>query len=375
MAKSFTVTARHNRLKGVCVSLNSKQTLGVIYGGKSSEHEVSLRTAFSIFNAINYDQFDVIPIYIQLDGQWVKGDTYTKAPADVEHLRMSLTENISIFELAKEVDVFFPVIHGPYGEDGTLQGLLEMINVPYVGAGVLGSAMGMDKVVMKQIFSIHDLPQGDFIAVTRAQLKEDIEAVCNRIEDRLSYPNFVKPANLGSSVGISKAKDREALKEALQFAAKYDRKVIVEEFIDGREVEIGVLGNVDLQTSVVGEIIPVGEFYDYASKYKNIGTELEIPAKIPNEVAQRMTELAKKAYTALECTGLSRVDFFYDEKNDRLLLNEINTMPGFTPYSMYPMLFKEAGVSYPQLIEKLIELAVERFEEKQQNQITAESLD
>lgn len=357
--------------------MGNKQVLSIIYGGKSSEHEVSLRTAYSILEAVDYHTFTVLPIYIGLDGQWVKGNKQTSPIQDINELRLTKNGDLSVFELARETDVFLPVVHGPYGEDGTLQGMLEMLDVPYVGSGVLGSALGMDKLVMKKIFAMHDIPQGDYIGFTRQNINDDMQAVCAQIEKRISYPCFIKPANLGSSVGISKAKNQADLQKALLVAAKYDRKIIVEEFIDGREIEIGVLGNDDLKTSVVGEITTSGEFYDYAAKYKNTGeTTLDIPAhNIPANVLERISALAKQSVHALECSGLARVDFFYQEETDRLFVNEINTMPGFTPFSMYPMLFKESGVSYSSLIKKLIHLAVERYAENKQNHITAESLD
>lgn len=353
-----------------------KKTLGIIYGGKSSEHEVSLRTAFSIMEAVDYDRYELIPVYIDLTGRWFKGNVLRKAPQDVDSLRFTSGEDFSVFALKDEVDIFFPVVHGPYGEDGRLQGMLEMLDIPYVGSGVLGSALGMDKVMMKNVFSFHSLPQCNYLWYTRNQIASDKEQVMEEIERVLGYPSFVKPANLGSSVGISKAKDRKDLSAALDLAASFDRKVIVEEFIAGRELEIGILGNEkgDLRTSVVGEIIPAGEFYDYAAKYKNIGTRLEIPAKVGQDVVRRMEALAKQAYLALECAGLARVDFFWDEESDRLYINEINTLPGFTPFSMYPLLFKEAGVSYQELIETLIKLGLEAYEERQKNKVTAERI-
>ena len=229
--------------------------------------------------------------------------------------------------------------------------------------------------MMKKIFASIGLPQCKFLSFFRKEIIGSVDAICNQIEGELGYPCFVKPVNLGSSVGISKAKDRDTLQEALLKAAKFDRKVIIEANVEGSEVEIGVLGNDELKTSVVGKILSVGEFYDYAAKYKNIGTELEIPAKIPADVVRRIEDIAKKAFTVLECSGLARVDFFWNEQTDQLIINEINTMPGFTPYSMYPLLFKEAGTSYPALIEELIQLALERYEDSKQNQISAESLD
>lgn len=350
--------------------------MGIIYGGKSSEHEVSLRTAFSIMEAIDYLRYEVIPIYIDIEGQWAKGEKLTAKPLRVESLRIEENKNsFSVFALKQELDVFFPVVHGPFGEDGTLQGMLEMIDVPYVGSGVLASAVGMDKVMMKNIFEIVSLPQCKFLWFTRKEISLNAISISEQIEESLGYPCFVKPVNLGSSVGISKAKDRESLLKALALAASYDRKVIIEEFVEGRELEIGVLGNEELKTSVVGEIISAGEFYDYAAKYKNIGTKLEIPAKVPASVVERIEETAKRAFVALECSGISRIDFFWDDKEDKVYINEINTMPGFTPFSMYPLLFKEAGISYPELIEELIELALEAYEERQENQITVESLE
>lgn len=357
-------------------TMSEKRVLGVIYGGKSSEHEVSLRTAFSIMEAIDYGKFDVIPVYIQLDGAWIKGDTYTKKPDSVQSLRLSVDQcSLAVFELSKEIDVFFPVIHGPYGEDGTLQGMLEMLDIPYVGCGVLSSSMGMDKVMMKKVFASVNLQQCHFLSFTRKEIATSLNSITEEIERELGFPCFVKPVNLGSSVGISKAKNRESLENALQLAAKYDKKVIVEQLVQGREVEIGVLGNDNPKLSVVGEVRSVGEFYDYAAKYKNIGTELDIPARIPTRVVEEIEVMAKEAFKALECSGISRVDFFWNEETDFLYINEINTMPGFTPFSMYPMLFKESGIPYAQLIEELIELSLERYEDKKQNQVTAESLD
>ncbi|WP_202078490.1 D-alanine--D-alanine ligase [Caldalkalibacillus salinus] len=355
--------------------MSEKCTLGMIYGGKSSEHEVSLLTAFSVMEAVDYNKYDVLPIYIQLDGTWVRGQRYTSKPSSLQEVRLKAGETVSLFDLKQDIDVAFPVIHGPYGEDGTLQGLLEMIDVPYVGSGVLGSSLGMDKVMMKHMFAHFDLPQCKYLSFTRHEIKTNEAQVTNEVEETLGFPCFVKPVNLGSSVGISKAKDKTALVKALQEAAKYDRKVIVEEMLVGREVEVGLLGNDEPLTSVVGEIRSVNEFYDYSAKYKNIGTELDIPADLPEDVVQRIQSVAKKAYQVLECSGLSRADFFYNEDQDQVWINEVNTMPGFTPYSMYPMLFKSTGISYPELIEKLISLGLERYEERKQNQVEAESLE
>lgn len=352
----------------------TKRKIGVIYGGKSSEHEVSIHTALSVINAVDKARYDVLPIYVDVTGGWIQGAWVEKEITHVNELRFSLDKQQApdIFALKQTVDVIFPVIHGPNGEDGTLQGFLELIDIPYVGSGVLGSAVGMDKVMMKEVFGNAGLPQGRYKSYLRSELETRMAEICDAVEAELGLPCFVKPANMGSSVGISKAKDRAGLEEALRFAARFDRKVIVEEFISGRELEIGVLGNDEPDTSVAGEIVSSNEFYDYEAKYKSDGTRLDIPANVPASVVERMKELAVRAFRALDCSGLSRVDFFWDEKNDALYINEINTLPGFTPFSMYPMLWNEAGVAYAELIDRLIALGIERYEEKKANALVAE---
>lgn len=354
--------------------MSKKQRLGVIYGGQSSEHEVSIHTAMSVMNAVNKERFEVIPIYINMEGKWMQGPAVTNVLEGIDELRFSEGESPAphILGLKDEFDLIFPVIHGPNGEDGTLQGLLELMDVPYVGSGVLGSALGMDKLMMKEVFGNRGIPQGRYKGFLRSDLKESLDGIIDEIERDFGYPCFVKPVNMGSSVGISKAKSRDSLREALELAARFDRKVIVEEFIKGREVEIAVLGNDRPDTSVVGEITFENEFYDYEAKYKGGGTRLTIPAQIPDSVVTRMKELAVKAFLALDCSGLSRVDFFWDEEKDQLYINEINTLPGFTPFSMYPMMWKEAGKSYSQLIDELIGLGLERYQEKKENQLVAE---
>ncbi|HJV44615.1 MAG TPA: D-alanine--D-alanine ligase [Bacillota bacterium] len=356
--------------------MKEKMKLGIIYGGKSSEHEVSLSTAMAIMNAVDKTRYQVIPYYIGLDGTWVQGQVVEDVIESVEQIRLQghFDNQPNVLLLRNQVDIVFPVIHGPNGEDGTLQGLLEIANVPYVGGGVLGSALGMDKVVMKNVYGETGIPQCKYLSFLRNQLENGLEQILNRIEAELGYPCFVKPANMGSSVGITKAKNREELSTALAFAAQFDRKLIVEENVQGRELEIGVLGNEELQTSVIGEIVSVNEFYDYDAKYKNNGTQLYIPAQIPEDVAAQMAEMAKKAYQAVDMSGLSRVDFFWDEQKNQLYVNEINTMPGFTPFSMYPMLFGKAGVTYPELINRLVELGLDRYEERKKNAIAAEKL-
>ncbi|WP_134700141.1 D-alanine--D-alanine ligase [Ammoniphilus sp. YIM 78166] len=356
--------------------MNSKIRLGIIYGGKSSEHEVSLSTAKAIINAIDRNSYEIIPIYIQLDGIWVQGAVSDRDIASVEELRFrgALEGQPNVLRLKEMVDIAFPVIHGPNGEDGTLQGLLEMADIPYVGTGVLGSAVGMDKVAMKNVFGELGIPQCKYLSFLRTQL-ENMDSIVSDIENTLGYPCFVKPANMGSSVGISKAKDRDSLIQALELAARFDRKIVVEEFVSGRELEIGVLGNEHLKTSVVGEIVSINEFYDYEAKYKNTGTKLYIPAEIPDHVRIQIEEMGKKAFHSVDASGLSRVDFFWDERQDKVYINEINTMPGFTPFSMYPMLFQAAGVSYTELIHQLVELGLERYNDRHANAVAAEKLE
>ncbi|WP_232695375.1 D-alanine--D-alanine ligase [Brevibacillus daliensis] len=381
--------------------MKDKIRLGIIYGGKTSEHEVSLSTALSIMKAVDLDKYEVQPIYVQMDGTWVKGETITKElPGNVHSLRLGVQHSASpsqskaeektalleknqprsgkpanVMSINQEVDVIFPVIHGPNGEDGTVQGMLELAGIPYVGTGVMASAVGMDKWMMKNVFAQAGLEQVQYVGFLRSQIERNVEQVMDQIEEKLGYPCFVKPANMGSSVGISKAKDRDELKEALAIAGKFDRRIIVEEFIKAREVEIGVLGNEEIITSAIGEVIAAKEFYDYEAKYKGGGTELQIPAMLPDGVKERIEEMAKLAFQAIDGSGLSRVDFFYDETNDRVVINEVNTMPGFTPFSMYPMLFAEAGIPYEELIDRLVQLGLERFEEKQKNIVAAEELD
>ncbi|MGG1658751.1 D-alanine--D-alanine ligase [Brevibacillus sp. NRS-1366] len=372
---------------------NDKIRLGIIYGGKSSEHEVSLRTALSIMKAVNADRYEVTPIYVQLDGSWVKGEAVAgQLPEKIDALRLmpgdksivssdngqeviAASKPASLFGIGQQVDVIFPVVHGPNGEDGTIQGMLELANLPYVGTGVMASAVGMDKWMMKTVFAQTGLPQVKYVGLLRSQWEKNQDEVMDKIERELGYPCFVKPVNMGSSVGISKAKNRTELAHALALAAKFDRRLIVEEFVEARELEIGVLGNEELITSVVGEIKAAKEFYDYEAKYKGAGTELSIPAMIPEHVAEQISEVAKTAFQALDGSGLSRVDFFWDEKNDKLYINEVNTMPGFTPFSMYPMLFQAAGVSYSELIDRLVQLGIERHTDKQRNIVDAEELE
>lgn len=373
--------------------MGSRIRLGIIYGGKSSEHEVSLRTALSIMKAVDSDKYEIVPVYVQLDGKWVKGQPTAGELQNIETLRLAGIEHddgnesdrstqvvqkqpaAPVLSFEQDVDVIFPVVHGPNGEDGTIQGMLELANIPYVGAGVMASAVGMDKWLMKNVFAQVNLPQVKYIGILRFRLDRETEAVISQIETELGYPCFVKPANMGSSVGINKAKNRTELEAALRVAANFDRRIVVEQFVKGRELEIGVLGNEEVITSVVGEVIAAKEFYDYEAKYKGAGTELQIPAQVPKHVAAQIAEMAKVAFQAIDAAGLSRVDFFWDEKDDQLYINEVNTMPGFTPYSMYPMLFQAAGISYGELIDRLVQLALSRHEDKQRNVVSAEGFE
>lgn len=349
--------------------------IGLLYGGKSAEHEVSLSTARAVTQALNFEQYEVHPIFITLDGEWRVGPQLIKSVETVEQLQFKATKNsapnnISAFIEAHaniQFDVIFPLLHGTNGEDGTVQGLLEVINIPYVGNGVLGSAAGMDKVVMKQLFEIAGLKQVPYVYFIRSEWEAATEQLLEKCEQKLKYPMFVKPANLGSSVGISKASNAEELKKAVEYALLYDRKIVVEQGIVAREIEMGVLGNDDPKVSVAGEIKPMTDFYDYDSKYKDGSTALIIPAEIPAIVNERMAEMAVRAFKILDCSGLVRSDFFVTEDNE-IYINEVNTLPGFTPVSMYPLLWQHTAVSYAALIDRLIGLAIERFAEKQKLQ-------
>lgn len=352
-----------------------KKRVGLLYGGKSAEHEVSLTTATAVTKAIDFDKYEIIPIYITLEGEWCRGPQLTKPAESIEDLifkkETSKPNHIIEFILDQnqeqaKFDVIFPLLHGTNGEDGTVQGLLEVLNLPYVGNGVLASSAGMDKVVMKQLFGVAGLKQVPFVHFIRHEWENNHEAILDRCENELKYPMFVKPANLGSSVGISKASNREELENSIQLALKYDRKIVVEEGIEAREIEMAVLGNNDPKVSVPGEIKPTTEFYDYDSKYKDGSTTLIIPAEVSPEVEENMREMAIAAFKILDCSGLVRADFFV--KDQEIYINEVNTMPGFTPVSMYPLLWQNTGVSYPELIDTLIELAISRHEEKQQLQ-------
>ena len=342
-----------------------KIRVGVIFGGRSGEHEVSLRSAESIIKSIDRAKYDVVPIGITHEGRWLTSKNALNLLPAKDAIQKTLTSGESITlpaepSASEVVDVIFPVLHGTYGEDGTIQGLLELANVPYVGAGVLGSAVGMDKDVMKRLFREAGLPIVDYWTVR----KSEIDSFVEKHFGTLPYPLFVKPANLGSSVGITKVHGPEELRKALDTAAEYDRKLVVEKGIDAREIELSVLGNDEPIASVPGEIIPSREFYDYEAKYVSDDSRLLIPAPLDAAQMKSAQEMALAAFKVLECSGLARVDLFLEKKSGTFYLNEINTLPGFTTISMYPKLWEASGIPYPELIDRLIALALERHAEK-----------
>jgi len=357
-----------------------KTRLGLLYGGKSAEHKVSLQTALAVIRALDLEKFEIYPIYINVEGQWIKGPQLLEPVENVQALEFTSATPLSPLALAPSLfqaneqdaaplDVIFPLLHGPNGEDGTVQGVLELLNLPYVGNGVLASAAGMDKVLMKNIFAQAGLAQVNYVSFIKSEWAKAKEEAYARVEEQLGFPCFVKPANLGSSVGISKCTNRAELDAAFSEAFQFDRKVIIEEGVVAREVEIAVLGNDEPECSVAGEIVPKKDFYDYKAKYEDGDTALIIPADITEEEYAEMKEMAVRAFKALDCSGLVRADFFLT-KDGKALINEVNTMPGFTPFSMFPLLWKHTGLEYPQLIERLVQLAQERHAEKQQIKYT-----
>lgn len=382
-------------------STNKKIRVGVIFGGRSAEHEVSLVSAKAVLNAIDPEKYDVDLIGLTREGRWLSlGDAKLAAgnrpdplalmekyanPKNAPELpgpsasKTGLAEVNSLggaanVRFSAPVDVIFPVLHGPYGEDGTMQGFLEMANVPYVGCGVLASAIGMDKVTAREVFKQHGLPVLEYFAFKRRDWEKDAEtqaALLDRIEAEISYPNFVKPVNMGSSVGVSKARDRHELAAAIEMACHYDRKIMVEKALNPRELEVAVLGNDDPMASVVGEILisRKSDFYSYTAKYQDNEVGFTIPADIPPELSDRLRGMAVQAFLALDGAGMTRVDFFQDRASGEVYLNEVNTIPGFTPVSMYPMMWEKTGISYRELVDRLIELALERHADKNRNEL------
>ncbi|GMQ76045.1 MAG: D-alanine--D-alanine ligase [Gammaproteobacteria bacterium] len=356
--------------------------VGVLFGGRSAEHEVSLRSALSIMDAMDRDKYELVPIGVSKAGEWRRLDTRAlQGPARSLALqgdRVALLphpQDQSLVPLdngaggrQKPLDVVFPVLHGPLGEDGTVQGLFELADIPYVGSGVLGSAVGMDKAAMKALFLQRRLNITPYRVFLRRQWQNDRHAVQAECQAAFAYPWFVKPANLGSSIGISKVHDDAEFGPAMDEAAQYDRKLVVEAAVeDAREIEVSVMGNDQPLASVVGEILPSHEFYDYDSKYLDEATRLVIPADLPESVANRVRKTAVEAFLALDCAGLARVDFLIAAKTLEIVLSEVNTMPGFTTVSMYPKLWEASGIPYPELIDRLIELAMERHAEIRSN--------
>jgi D-alanine-D-alanine ligase len=388
-----------------------KIRVGILFGGRSGEHEISLLSAASVFNAIDKDKYEVVPIGITKAGRWVtaadaerlllgkfedhkhlragdpdatpgaavlaKGESVVVPPEPHRHGSIAPFETDALTRRAADraidVDVIFPVLHGTFGEDGTIQGLLELADMAYVGAGVLGSAAGMDKDIMKALFRAAGLPIVKHVTILRSEWEANAKKVQKLVESKLKYPVFIKPANLGSSVGISKAHHRKELGPAIEEAAKFDRKIVIEQGVGGpkqkaREIECSVLGNDQPEASLPGEIVPSTEFYDYNAKYLDEGSQLIIPAKLSKAETKEVQRLAIGAFKAVDCSGLARVDFLMEPKSRKIYLNEINTMPGFTAISMYPKLWAATDVSYSDLIGRLIQLGLERHAEKQKNQ-------
>lgn len=365
-----------------------KIKVGLIFGGRSGEHEVSFYSACSIIKAIDKDKYTVVPIGITKKGRWISPQDSELAlqsgriegkntvillndPSGRALIRIDNNQRLDRSLALERLDLIFSVLHGPYGEDGTVQGLLELADIPYVGAGVAASAISMDKDLMKIIFKQSDLPILKWITIKRKEWQKDKEKILSLVQDDFEYPLFVKPTNLGSSVGITKVHKKEELDKAIDLASSYDRKILIEEGLEEvREIECGVLGNDEPQTSVVGEVKPAGEFYDYDSKYIDEETQLIVPADLPDGVSRKVQEIALRAFKAVDAAGMARVDFFVSKKENKIYLSEINTIPGFTSVSMYPRLWEASGIPYSDLIDQLIQMALERHQDKKQNKIS-----
>ena len=339
--------------------------LGIIFGGKSGEHEISLMSAASVARALENSEYQTILFGISKSGEWY---LYEGSPEGIEDGSWEKEgKQISIGSIKQIVDIVFPVLHGPYGEDGTIQGMLEIIDVPYCGCGVLASSIAMDKIVSKGLFEKAGLPVCKYTYTVKEMLKSEdlIKAEIKRIEDTVPYPMFVKPANMGSSVGITKAKNNEELRKALFTAMKHDRRIIIEEGIACREIDAVVIGNFESRVLVIGEILPSQEFYDYKAKYFDDGkSRMCIPAEIEEEIASEVKRLSLRAYDIIDGSGFSRIDFFLEKETNKIYINEINTIPGFTRFSMFPSLWKATGLSYPELIERIVNLGYERYNAK-----------
>jgi D-alanine-D-alanine ligase len=367
--------------------MHKKLYVAVLFGGKSGEHEVSLMSARSVLSALDPEKYEITQIGITKDGVWLAGENVLEALdkgqtddkkfkqvviiPDKDHNRLWQIQNKDstwFLEPFTTVDVVFPVLHGTFGEDGTLQGLLELSDLAYVGAGVTGSSVGMDKGIFKDVMRANGIPTVESIIVLRREIEKDLETVLRKSEAVAPYPLFVKPANLGSSVGITKCNSRADLGEGLLEAAAYDRRVLVERGLNAREIEISVLGNDSPQASVAGEVLPSREFYSYESKYVDGTSSLLIPAPIPPGIAEKIHQLAVTAYKAIDCAGMARIDFFIEKTTGEIYLNEVNTIPGFTSISMYPKLWEASGLPYPKLVDRLVELALERKTDRDQTE-------
>ncbi|HJG66150.1 MAG TPA: D-alanine--D-alanine ligase [Staphylococcus ureilyticus] len=350
----------------------AKENVCIVYGGKSAEHDVSILTAQNVLNAIDKEKYQVDIIYITNDGDWKKKENIVDPIDDIDALRLADVPAGEISKLLNEgslgtaYSAVFPLLHGPNGEDGTIQGLFEVLDIPYVGNGVLAASSSMDKLVMKQLFAHRGLPQLPYVSFLRSEYQKYENNILKLVHDKLEYPVFVKPANLGSSVGISKCNDEEELKQGIEEAFQFDRKLVIEQGINAREIEVAVLGNDYPETTWPGEVVKDVAFYDYKAKYKDGKIKLDIPADLNDDVKMTLRNMAVEAFKATDCSGLLRADFFVTEDN-QIFINETNAMPGFTAYSMYPSLWENMGVSYAELISKLIVLAKEKHEDKKKN--------
>lgn len=350
-----------------------KLKIAVIFGGKSTEHEVSVVSGTSIMKNLNKEKYEIYPIYIAKNGDWF---LYTKDIKDIQTLTVGDTiteiERLeNIFEFLEPIDIVFPALHGLYGEDGTIQGMLELMNKKYVGCGVLSSSICMDKAYAKVIFNKAQIDQADYVYIRKYKEKYiyvdeffhekiyDIDKICDIVEEKIDFPVFIKPSNSGSSVGINKSHNREELIKHIEYAAQFDKKILIEQSIEGREVECAVLGNEEVKASCVGEILPAEEFYTFDAKYKNAESRVVMPVNLPKDVLEKIRETAIKAFKAIDGKGLSRVDFFVENGTQKVIINEINTLPGFTQISMYPKLWEQMGLSYTELLDELIVLAME----------------
>jgi D-alanine-D-alanine ligase len=380
---SVGLSREDSGLNAVMTKSGKRIRVGVLFGGRSGEHEVSLVSAASVIQALDPEKYEAVPIGISKDGRWLVGVGALKLLPDVlkKGKRVMLSTDPSVAALIPldeksggglRVDVVFPVLHGTYGEDGTVQGLLELAGLPYVGAGVLGSAVGMDKDVQKRLFREAGLPVAEFEAIPRATWERSRADVLKLLEKKFEYPLFVKPAALGSSVGMTKVHNAKELPAALDLAGEFGQKIIIERGLDAREIEVAVLGNDAPQASIPGEIVPHREFYDYAAKYLEGGTKLVIPAELTSAQVKKFQDYAVRAFQVLDCAGMARMDFFLERRTNRIYLNEINTIPGFTSISMYPKLWEATGIPYRDLIDRLIQFALDAHREKARTKYSIE---